>query len=82
MGDVNSSILLFTFAVLLFVFDVADVPVLFFQPTSGLDSYNAHSLMETLKTLAQQKNRTIIMSIHQVIPAKEGSEISAEATSR
>lgn len=35
------------------------------QPTSGLDSYNAFTLMETLKRLAKERNRTIIVSIHQ-----------------
>jgi len=35
------------------------------EPTSGLDSYNALSVCKFLKTYAQKKNRTIIMSIHQ-----------------
>lgn len=45
---------------------VTDPAILFLdEPTSGLDSYNAFTLMETLKRLAKERNRTIIVSIHQ-----------------
>jgi ABC-type multidrug transport system ATPase subunit len=45
---------------------VTDPSILFLdEPTSGLDSYNAYTLMETLKRLAKDKNRTVVMSIHQ-----------------
>ena len=35
------------------------------QPTSGLDAYNALQICRFLKSYAQHKHRTIIMSIHQ-----------------
>jgi ABC-type multidrug transport system ATPase subunit len=35
------------------------------EPTSGLDSYNAFNVIECLKTLARQYNRTVIFTIHQ-----------------
>jgi ABC-type cobalamin transport system ATPase subunit len=35
-----------------------------FTPTSGLDAFTAHHLVETLARLARN-NRTVIMSIHQ-----------------
>jgi len=45
---------------------VTDPSILFLdEPTSGLDSSNAYSLMKTLQRLASNKDRTIIISIHQ-----------------
>lgn len=35
------------------------------EPTSGLDSYNAYNVIDALKTLAKQYNRTVIFTIHQ-----------------
>ncbi|ORZ36730.1 ABC-2 type transporter-domain-containing protein [Catenaria anguillulae PL171] len=35
------------------------------EPTSGLDSYNAHKLLESLATLAHKHSKTIICTIHQ-----------------
>ncbi|KAI9351338.1 P-loop containing nucleoside triphosphate hydrolase protein, partial [Obelidium mucronatum] len=35
------------------------------EPTTGLDSFSARSLIETLVSLAHKTNRTIILSIHQ-----------------
>ncbi|KAI9332100.1 P-loop containing nucleoside triphosphate hydrolase protein [Obelidium mucronatum] len=35
------------------------------EPTTGLDAFNARSLIETLLNLAHNLNRTIILSIHQ-----------------
>lgn len=35
------------------------------EPTSGLDSYNAYNVIEALKTLVRQYNRTVIFTIHQ-----------------
>ncbi|KAI8841440.1 P-loop containing nucleoside triphosphate hydrolase protein [Chytriomyces cf. hyalinus JEL632] len=35
------------------------------EPTTGLDSFSARSLIETLVSLAHKRNRTIILSIHQ-----------------
>ncbi|KAJ3356959.1 hypothetical protein HDU83_009129 [Entophlyctis luteolus] len=35
------------------------------EPTTGLDSFSARSLIETLVNLAHKSNRTIVMSIHQ-----------------
>lgn len=35
------------------------------EPTSGLDSSSALTLMETLKELAIDGNKTIVTSIHQ-----------------
>jgi ABC-type multidrug transport system ATPase subunit len=37
----------------------------FSQPTSGLDAYNALAICRFLKSYAQRKQRTIVMSIHQ-----------------
>jgi len=38
---------------------------LYQEPTTGLDSSTAYSLVHTLKTLAQTSNKTIIATIHQ-----------------
>ncbi|KAJ3030652.1 UNVERIFIED_CONTAM: hypothetical protein HDU68_008287 [Siphonaria sp. JEL0065] len=35
------------------------------EPTTGLDSFSARSLIETLVSLAHKTNRTIVLSIHQ-----------------
>ncbi|KAJ3288942.1 hypothetical protein HDU79_004433 [Rhizoclosmatium sp. JEL0117] len=35
------------------------------EPTTGLDAFNARSLVETLVSLAHKTNRTIVLSIHQ-----------------
>ncbi|KAI9333586.1 hypothetical protein BDR26DRAFT_1010094 [Obelidium mucronatum] len=35
------------------------------EPTTGLDAFNARSLIETLLNLAHKSNKTIILSIHQ-----------------
>jgi ATP-binding cassette subfamily G (WHITE) protein 2 len=35
------------------------------EPTSGLDSYTAARLLHSLKTLATEENRTILLSLHQ-----------------
>ncbi|XP_076923097.1 ABC transporter G family member 4-like [Bidens hawaiensis] len=35
------------------------------EPTSGLDSTSAYNIMQTLKTIATSRLRTIILSIHQ-----------------
>ncbi|KAJ3020320.1 UNVERIFIED_CONTAM: hypothetical protein HDU68_010243 [Siphonaria sp. JEL0065] len=35
------------------------------EPTTGLDAFNARSLIETLLTLAHKSRRTIVLSIHQ-----------------
>jgi ABC-type multidrug transport system ATPase subunit len=45
---------------------ITDPPILFLdEPTSGLDAYTAYSLVETLRKLAHDKGRTIVVSIHQ-----------------
>lgn len=36
------------------------------EPTSGLDAYNAGVVMECLRNLAHEGNRTIVVTIHQV----------------
>ena len=35
------------------------------EPTTGLDSFTATSVMETLGDLARKDNRTVISTIHQ-----------------
>lgn len=35
------------------------------EPTSGLDSTSAHQIIDMLKTMAETRGRTIILSIHQ-----------------
>ncbi|KAI9224515.1 hypothetical protein BC828DRAFT_373293 [Blastocladiella britannica] len=35
------------------------------EPTSGLDAYNAHNVVECLRNLARNYNRTIVLTIHQ-----------------
>jgi len=42
-------------------------PTLIFldEPTTGLDSFTATSVMETLGDLARKDNRTVISTIHQ-----------------
>lgn len=45
---------------------VTDPEILFLdEPTSGLDAFNAFNVMETLKKLAQEQNKIILLSIHQ-----------------
>lgn len=45
---------------------ITDPPILFLdEPTSGLDAYTAYSLVQTLQKLAHDKERTIVVSIHQ-----------------
>lgn len=45
---------------------IADPEILFLdEPTSGLDALTAYKLIEMLKKLAKEKNKIIIMSIHQ-----------------
>ncbi|XP_076116252.1 uncharacterized protein LOC143083788 isoform X1 [Mytilus galloprovincialis] len=39
--------------------------ILLDEPTTGLDASTAYSLIQTLKTLAQTKNKTIVATIHQ-----------------
>lgn len=34
------------------------------EPTTGLDSFTATSVMETLGDLARKENRTVISTIH------------------
>lgn len=55
-------VLLFFFFLILFLSEM-----LFSKPTTGLDSHTAHNLMKTLKNLAHTSQRTILMTIHQVI---------------
>ncbi|TFK27959.1 ATP-dependent permease [Coprinopsis marcescibilis] len=35
------------------------------EPTSGLDAYNAYNVVESLASLAQNYNRTVVFTIHQ-----------------
>ncbi|KAH3671245.1 hypothetical protein OGAPHI_000468 [Ogataea philodendri] len=45
---------------------VSNPSILFLdEPTTGLDSYNAYLLCESLKRLTKRLNKTIILSIHQ-----------------
>eukprot|EP01117_Protostelium_nocturnum_P012323 TRINITY_DN4537_c0_g1_i1.p1 TRINITY_DN4537_c0_g1~~TRINITY_DN4537_c0_g1_i1.p1 ORF type:complete len:901 (+),score=235.86 TRINITY_DN4537_c0_g1_i1:118-2820(+) len=45
---------------------VSNPSILFLdEPTSGLDSHTSYSLLKTLKKLAVERHKTIIMSIHQ-----------------
>jgi len=45
---------------------ITDPSILFLdEPTTGLDSYNAFSLIQTLSSLAKKHNRTVITTIHQ-----------------
>ncbi|PRP76492.1 ATP-binding cassette sub-family G member 2-like, partial [Planoprotostelium fungivorum] len=45
---------------------VSDPCILFLdEPTSGLDSHTSQRLMKRLKTMAVERNKTILMSIHQ-----------------
>ncbi|TPX37595.1 hypothetical protein SmJEL517_g00656 [Synchytrium microbalum] len=39
------------------------------EPTSGLDAFNAHNVIEAIRTTAVENNRTVMISIHQ--PRKE-----------
>lgn len=46
---------------------VHDPPVLLLdEPTSGLDSCAALNVVEVLRAMADQQNRTVVLSIHQV----------------
>lgn len=47
--------------------DIVHRPSVIFldEPTSGLDSTTAFSIVESLKTLAQDRQTTIVMTIHQ-----------------
>ena len=45
---------------------VTDPEILFLdEPTSGLDAFNAFNVMETLKKLAQEQGKIVLLSIHQ-----------------
>ena len=43
------------------------------EPTTGLDAFTAYSIVSTLRTIAQNSNRTVICTIHQ--PRSEVFEI-------
>lgn len=48
-------------------FELVNDPAVIFldEPTSGLDSFTAYVLMNELRSLAHDKNRTVVFTIHQ-----------------
>lgn len=53
---------------------LSDSPILFLdEPTTGLDSYNAFETLKALNTMAVEKNKIVIYTIHQ--PASEIYEL-------
>ena len=36
------------------------------EPTTGLDAFNAHAVVQTLSRLAKEHSKTVIFTIHQV----------------
>ena len=50
------------------------------EPTTGLDAFNAHAVVQSLSTLAERTQKTILFTIHQVQKHPGGPQAAAQAS--